>query len=145
MVPKQNFSMFASLSLPTVGSDPTQPAETVEIAVATQNTLNRHSQLLIGDTPSTPIHTATPSSNRPSVKKVGSGVSRGSRRKSRRSAKSLATSPALRFITRKDLYSFLSSAGVSGCGFSVGGCGFWVLQCGKVWQGVASGWGGCGF
>ena len=46
-------------------------------------------------------------------KKVGSGISRGSRRKSKRSAANLATSPALRFIARKDLYSFLSSAGVS--------------------------------
>ena len=41
------------------------------------------------------------------------GVSRGSIRKSKRSPKSLATSPALRFIVRKDLYSFLSGAGVS--------------------------------
>ena len=41
-----------------------------------------------------------------------SGMSRGSIRKSKRSPKTLATSPALRFIVRKDLYSFLSGAGV---------------------------------
>jgi len=41
-------------------------------------------------------------------------VSRGSIRKSKRSPKTLSTSPAMRFIVRKDLYSFLSGAGVSG-------------------------------
>ena len=96
--------------------------ETVEVSIASPDTLNRHSQINtepIRSPPSTPTHTAklktTPSSGeQATAKKIGSGVSRGSRRKSRRNAKSLASSPALRFITRKDLYSFLNSAGVSG-------------------------------
>ena len=50
----------------------------------------------------------------------------------------LLESPALRFITRKDLYTFLSSAGVRGMHMGRGGCGE-----GRVW-GEGCTWGGEG-
>ena len=87
--------------------------ETVEVPIASQDTLQRHIETPIveghGDTESKP---ADSSSTVKSKEPSRSNVTRGSKRKSRRTVKSLATSPALRFITRKDLFSFLSSAGV---------------------------------
>ena len=41
--------------------------------------------------------------------------SRSSRRSQRAPSRGLYVSPGLRFITRKDLYTFLTSAGVSPC------------------------------
>ena len=59
-------------------------------------------------------------------------------------ASGLLESPALKFITRKDLYTFLSSAGVRGIRMGRGGCGERDVHGeGRVW-GEGCAWGGEG-
>ena len=48
-------------------------------------------------------------------KAEGKQKTRSSRRSQRAANRGLYVSPGLRFITRKDLYTFLTSAGVSTC------------------------------